>query len=180
MKRVGTVLLCEDSQHEAFVRRFLKRRPLAAGHLRVEKCPGGSAEQFVRERYPIELKELRRRHARTALIVVVDGDGEGVQRRRAALAEACQAVNLEDRTAAESVAILVPTWNIETWLAYLAGESVDEERRNYPRLRTESDCQPQVETLASMCDRRQLRAPAPPSLEDACREYEGIRAKLDV
>ena len=39
MRRVGTVLLCEDSQHEAFVRRFLKKRRLVTGHLRVEKCP---------------------------------------------------------------------------------------------------------------------------------------------
>ena len=31
MRRVGTVLLCEDSQHEAFVRRFLKKRRLVTG-----------------------------------------------------------------------------------------------------------------------------------------------------
>ena len=176
MRRVNIVLLCEDSQHEAFVRRFLKRRRLIAGRLRVEKCPGGSAEQFVRERYPVELKARRRRHANTTLIVVIDGDSEGVQKRRASLTEACQAAKTEDRTAAEPVLVLVPTWNIETWLAYLAGESVDEAKGDYPRLPRESDCQRQVEALASMCEGGQLRIPAPASLQDACSEYERFLA----
>ena len=178
MRRVGTVLLCEDSQHEAFVRRFIKKRRLVTGHLRVEKCPGGSGEQFVRKQYPVELVALRTRHAKSALIVVVDGDKEGVQGRCEQLADACRDAGIKDRAAAESVVVLVPTWNIETWLAYLAGGSVDETRPDYPRLSKESDCQPDVEALASMCEAGRLRTPAPPSLQDACEEYEGLRAKL--
>ena len=179
MRRVGTVLLCEDSQHEAFVRRFLKKRRLVTGHLRVEKCPGGSAEQFVRKQYPVELAALRTRHAKSALIVVIDGDKEGVQRRRDQLADACRDAGIEDRRAdTESVVVLVPTWNIETWLAYLAGESADETKPDYPRLPKESACQRHVEALASMCEAGRLRTPAPPSLQDACEEYEGFRAKL--
>lgn len=177
MRRVDAVLLCEDLQHEVFVRRFLKRVGLVRS-LRVQKCPGGSAEQFVRTRYPVELAALRKRHAKTALIVVIDGDSEGVQRRRNSLAAECLAVDIEDRTGAESVVILVPTWNIETWLAYLAGESVDKTKGNYPRLSKESDCQPQVEALASMCEHGELRKPAPASLQAACKEYGTFRAKL--
>ena len=172
------MLLCEDSQHEAFVRRFLKRRRLVTGHWRVEKCPGGSAEQFVRERYPVELKALRRRHAKTVLIVVIDGDSDGVQTRRASLAGACRAANIEDRTAAEPVVVIVPTWNVETWLAYLAGASVDETRGDYPRLDKEGDCQPHVEALAAMCEQGHLRTPAPTSLQDACGEYERFRRSI--
>ena len=174
MRRVGAVLLCEDAQHEAFVRRFLKRRRVATGHLRVEKCPGGSAEQFVRKRYPVELAAMRRRHSQSVLIVVLDGDGEGVRRRRGALAAVCREAGVDDRTASEPVVVLVPTWNIETWLAYAAGEIVDENRPDYPRLARESECQPQVEALAAMCEQRRLRTPAPPSLEDACNEYERL------
>ena len=176
MRRVGIVLLCEDLQHAVFVRRFLKRRGLDTGQMRVEKCPGGSAEQFVRERYPLELEALRGRHPKTVLIVVIDGDSKGVRRRRASLAEECRAANIKDRTAAEPVLVIVPTWNIETWLAYLAGDSVDETKGDYPRLSRESDCRPQVEALAAMCEQGQLRAPAPASLQDACSEYERVRA----
>ena len=174
MRRVGIVLLCEDLQHEVFIRRFLKKRRLVVD--RVAKCPGGSAEQFVRERCPLELQALRQRHASTVLIVVIDGDSEGVQRRRDSLAAACRAANVEDRTAADPVVIIVPTWNIETWLACLAGDSVDETKGDYPRLSRESDCQLQVEALAAMCEQGRLRTPAPASLQDACSEYERFRA----
>ena len=113
MRRVGIVLLCEDLQQAVFVRRFLKRRGLDTGQMRVKQCSDGSAEQFVRERYPVELKELRRRHPKTVLIVVIDGDREGVRRRRASLADACRAADTEDRTAADPVVVIVPTWNID-------------------------------------------------------------------
>ena len=38
MRRVGTVLLCEDSQHEVFVRRFLKKRRLVTGRELPSAC----------------------------------------------------------------------------------------------------------------------------------------------
>lgn len=178
MRRVRKVLLCEDSQHEAFVRRFLKKRGLDTRDLYVQKCPGGSAEQFVRERYPVELKALRTRHANSALIVVIDGDGEGVQRRRDQLADACRDADINDRTVAEPVVVIVPTWNIETWLAYADGESVDETRGDYPRLPRVGACQRHVEALAAMCERGHLRTPAPASLQDACEKYRIFRTNL--
>jgi len=39
MRRVMIVLLCEDSQHESFVRRFLKTMGWDTRQLRVEKAP---------------------------------------------------------------------------------------------------------------------------------------------
>jgi len=56
-RRVQIVLLCEDSQHEAFVRRFLVGMGWETRGMRVEKSPsaGGSAEQWVRIRFPKEL-----------------------------------------------------------------------------------------------------------------------------
>jgi hypothetical protein len=51
IRRVKIVLLCEDSQHEAFARRFLGGMGWNTREIRVEKSPsaGGSAEQWVRE-----------------------------------------------------------------------------------------------------------------------------------
>ncbi len=58
IRRVKIVLLCEDSQHEAFARRFLKGMGWNTRELRVEKSPSasGSAEQWVREEFPNELR----------------------------------------------------------------------------------------------------------------------------
>lgn len=178
MRRVNVVLLCEDVQQEAFVRRFLKAQKVEVGDLRVEKCSAGSAEQFVRQRYPEELAALRRRHARSLLIVVLDGDALGVRQRKEDLAAACLAAGIEDRPLDGSVTVLVPTWNVESWLAYLGGERVDESRGDYPRLARPGDCQQQVVALAAMCAERHLRPPAPASLVDACTEYRSLQDRL--
>lgn len=174
-RNVQIVLLCEDSQHEAFARRFLEARRLSTGRIRVEKAPrgGGSAEQFVRERFPIELASHRRIQGRVgqALIVLIDGDDHGVAGRMAQFDAACKTADQTPRDANESVAVFVPTWSIETWFAYLDGQAVDETRSNYPRLVRERDCGRHVDALVQMCNEEKLRQPALPSLEAACEEF---------
>lgn len=102
---------------------------------------------------------------------MLDGDQQGVAGRCRTLDEACDAADVERRRSDEPVAIFVPTWNIETWLAYLDGQTVDEQRNNYPRLEEAGDCQRHVEELHQMCQACQLRLPAPHSLELACEKY---------
>jgi len=172
-RRVQLVLLCEDNQHEAFARRFLNAMGWETRAMRVEKAPGGrgAGEQFVRERFSLELKAQRSRPVSQALVVLIDGDHHGVAARLHQLDQACRDAGVAERTDEERVAIIVPTWNIETWLAYLDGEQVREDRSEYPRLPRERDCQGHVEALVRMCKVGQLREPAPPSLEAACGEY---------
>ena len=67
--------------------------------------------------------------------------------------------------------MFIPTWNIETWFAYLDGGAVDEARSDYPRLPRERDCQRHVTVLADMCRAGALRQPCPPSLDRTCDEY---------
>ena len=173
------VLLCEDTQHEVFVRRFLNRMGWSTRRLRVERAPRGrgSAEQFVGARFPSELAEHRRRvHVTQALVVIIDGDNRGVAERRTELDEACRENEVQARLAGERVLVLVPTWNVETWIAYLDGQTVDEMRPDYPRLQQPRRCQQHVDALAAMCRGDGLRAPSPPSLEAACAEYQRLPA----
>lgn len=175
-RNVQLVLLCEDRQHETFARRFLANAGWSTRRLRVELAPDGrgSAEQFVRERFPIELASFRTRsdHVDQALIVVVDGDRGGVAERLDQLADSCRAEGVEPRKPGERVAVFIPSWNIESWLAYLNGDSVDETRANYPRLERERDCQRHVDVLFEMCNKKALRQPAPTSLDAACVECQ--------
>lgn len=173
MRHVRAVVLCEDLQHEVFLRRFLKASGRGTRQLRIVKAPPGrgSAEQFVRETYARELAALRRPGATSLLIVMIDGDNRGVRTRQRELQAACESAGVQPREQSEHVLILVPTWRIETWLAYLAGETVDETDRNCPRLAREADCQSHVNTLVEMCRRGRLRTPAPASLSAACEEY---------
>lgn len=174
-RKVQIVLLCEDTQHEAFARRFLNRMGWSTRRMRVEKGSGrgGSAEQFVRERFPTELATYRskRGFVGQALIVVIDGDQHGVKGRHDELDALIRAETGTARQADEKVAVFVPAWRIETWFAYLDGEDVDETKRDYPRLVRERECGRHVGALADMCHAGELRPPAPPSLQAACDEF---------
>lgn len=177
MSGVRITLLCEDSQTDSFVRRFLKRRNFHGRDVRTLPLPEGrqSGEQWVRERYPAELRTIRGRQG-AYLIVVTDADDRSTNDRRRQLEAACREQNVPARTGADPVILIVPRRNIETWLAYLdAGNEVDE-AKTYPRLKRERDCDRHAGTLFGMCrDARQLDAAAPPSLREACEEYSRLR-----
>lgn len=175
-RSVQLILVCEDSQHETFARRFLEKAGWSTRRLRVVKAPrgGGSAVQFIREHFPIELSAYRSNRNRVAqgLVVILDGDNQGVAHRLNELDTVCQAQGLKSREKDEHVAIIVPTWNIETWLAYLDGATVDQGKSDYPRLDRPRDCQQHVNQLYAMCQQGALRQPAPASLEAACEEFQ--------
>ena len=175
-RSIQIVLLCEDGQHEAFARRFLKKMGWDNRQLRVEKAPKGrgSGEQYVRERFPIELAACRKQAVFRGLIALIDGDSKGVVGRLDELKEACKERDIDFRRDDEPILAFVPTWQLETWFAYLDGEVVDENKRDYPRLRRPRDCQKHVDILAEMCRGRKLRHPAPSSLVAACKEYDRL------
>ncbi|HEX4962009.1 MAG TPA: hypothetical protein VF173_14315 [Thermoanaerobaculia bacterium] len=172
-RRVQLVLLCEDKQQEVFARRFLNAVGWETRAMRVEKAPPGrgAGEQFVRERFPRELKAHRSRPVSQALVVMMDGDAAGPAARLQQLGKVCREAGIAERAGDERVAVFIPTWNIETWLAYLEGRQVEEGRSDYPRLASERDCQRHVEALVQMCRTEKLREPAPSSLNAACSEY---------
>ena len=175
-KRAQYVLVCEDAQHEAFARRFLREVGLLKDRyqMRVERSAAGrgAADHFVEQEYVTELDVGRRTHVATTLVLVTDGDAIGIDKRMRRLDEACRRRGVEPRSSADRVAVFVPTWNVETWLAYLDGETVDEGRKDYPRLPRPRDCIEHVRVLARMCRSGKLRTPAPESLRTACKEYE--------
>ena len=175
MSRVHITLLCEDSQTDAFVRRFLKRRNFRRRDITTLPLPAGgqSGEQWVRTRYPAELSAIRRRR-RACLVVVTDADTGSTDARRAQLEAECKQQKIPPRENADPVVVVVPRRNIETWLAYLGGTSVDEVTV-YPRLSRERDCGPHANRLYDMCRGERLAEPAPPSLREACDEYRKLR-----
>ncbi len=171
-RKVQLVLLCEDRQHEAFLRRFLELDGWHARSFRVERnAKPGSGEQWVRVRYPDELRKLRATpHISKGLIVCIDEDTRGAGRREEQLADSLNALGMGAVGPNEKVLHVVPARNIETWIAYLDGKDVDE-MTSYPKLPFQRECAPMVRVLKDMCDAGGLRQPAPPSLERTCVEY---------
>lgn len=173
---VRITLLCEDSQTDSFVRRFLKHRNFRSRDIRTLPLTrgAGSGEQWVRERYPVELRAIRAVQ-NAYLIVVTDADSRPTQERRAQLEAECEREGIPQRREDDRVLVIVPRRNIETWLAYLDGEDVDESC-SYPRLRREGDCAAHAGSLYRMCHETQRRRePAPPSLLESCAEYRKLR-----
>ena len=176
MSGVRVTLLCEDSQTDSFVRRFLRRRNVPSRDIRTLPLPhgAGSGEQWVRQRFPVELRAIRA-VKNAYLIVVTDADIGPTQARRAQLEAECEREGIPRRREDDRVFVIVPRRNIETWLAYLDGSDVDESR-SYPRLSRERDCAAHAKNLYRMCHETQrLREPAPPSLREACDEYRKFR-----
>lgn len=140
-RRAQVILLCEDGQHEAFLRRFLNAIGIHPRAITVVKCPSGRGcgEQWVREHYAAEVRKLRASQVARALVVVLDEDNQGIGRREEQLARALRDADLEPRGDAERIVHVIPARNIETWLTYLRGGTVDE-RARYPKLDRPREC----------------------------------------
>ena len=169
MNRARITILCEDKQHESFIRRFLKKRNRRV--YTVSRSDSGAGDQYVRDNYPAYLDAIRKRNG--ILVVMIDGDNYSIAERLKQLNDACTQSGVSPRNTSDKVAVFIPKRNIETWLAYLDGERVNETDR-YPRLERERECQRHVGVLEQMCSEGKLRTPAPESLEVACREYNNV------
>lgn len=172
MNRPQITVLCEDKQHATFIRIFLKKRKRRVQ--RTLLTPNkGAGDQFVRNNYPEQLDAIRKRNG--ILVVMIDGDNYSIEQRMKQLNDACTQNGISPRESGDKVkiAIFVPKRNIETWLAYLDGEPVNE-TDEYPKLRRERECRRHVDVLEQMCAEGKLRTPAPPSLEDACGKYNNV------
>jgi len=182
------IVLCEDKLQKVFVLRFLKKG-WKKGKYDVTVVPypqggsGGAGEKHVRDNYPRQLTACRARHAGTILIVVMDADAGTVDEHHRELERACSCVQppVGVRQASEPVVHVIPKRHIETWLAYLGNDDVDEDRsyRSDCGFRgCEADCHSLVDRLAMACKNREQLADMPDSLGRACIEFERIRGLL--
>ncbi|MEE3715506.1 hypothetical protein V2H45_01965 [Tumidithrix elongata RA019] len=176
--RKTIVILCEDLQQEVFVRSFLQKRGFNRRWFSPNICPSGqqSGEQFVRDRYPAEVRAYRskKNHLDIALVVVIDADTNEVENRFKQLEQALKDQSLPPRQPDEKIAVFVPKRNIETWIHYLMGESVDELTAYSKFSRQEGNCKPYVEELAVQCQQVGLTDDAPLSMRIACAELQKI------
>jgi len=176
-RRVQIVILCEDRQQEVFARYFLKKRGFT-GRFRANICPEGSqaGEQYVRTHYPEEVKAYRQNRNRVAigLVVLIDADTGTLEARLNGLARVLDEDEQKNREPNEAIAIFVPKRNIETWIHYLQGETVNEEDAYAKFEKNEAACKTAVENLADRCYSQSLPEDAPRSLQAACEELQRL------
>jgi hypothetical protein len=179
-RRVQIVLLCEDRQQEVFVRYLLNELGFSTRNIRTLVCPKGSqsGEQFVRESYPTEVKAYRSKasYLSIGLVVVIDADTRTLEERLNQLDDILKADSQKIRQINEAIAVFVPKRNIETWIHYLQGETVDEETE-YSKFPRESACKPYIENFVNQFYQG-LDENAPLSLQAAYRELQRILSLL--
>lgn len=172
------IVLCEDRSHWHFIRAYLIARGWNARQLfhRIAPNGEGAAERWVIDKYPEELRAYRaKKHENLVFVVMIDGDRYSCGERIAYLNDERRLAEcgMEARTAGERVGIFVPCRNIETWMVFLEGESVDEQK-DYKSLVKISPSEA-ARGLAAMC---QNGWPAdrevPVSLSAACHEWSRL------
>jgi hypothetical protein len=117
-------IVCEDRLTERFLRRLCERYGAQVLDVVVAPFGKGAASNWVKQQYPTYVKRRRAKgyQQQLGLLVCIDGDDKGTATRQRELAQQLESAGLPARTPDEPVAILVPTWSIETWLAYLCGK----------------------------------------------------------
>ncbi|AFZ24350.1 hypothetical protein Cylst_2111 [Cylindrospermum stagnale PCC 7417] len=178
-RRLQITILCEDRQQEVFVRYFLKKRGFT-GNIKPIICLQGAGEQLVRDNYPKEVKAYRSKNYLSGMLVVlIDADNGTVENRLRQLNNALIEDSQEPRQPNERIAIFVPKRNIETWVHYLQGETVNETDAYTKFRENEAICKPGVEQLATQCSQGNLDVNTPPSLQAACGELQRLLPLLD-
>jgi hypothetical protein len=113
-------LLGEDQNHERFALGLMRRLGFNSQPVKVFLSPSGrgAASAWVTAQYADVLRRTVRIRPgeRVALVVMIDGDRVGVRQRKHELAEALRMRHFPARSETEPLAVLVPTWSIETWL----------------------------------------------------------------
>lgn len=99
------------------------------------RCPAarGTAAGYVLARYPDAVKRWRSasHDENVGLLVVIDGDEQGLLKRRQQLTEALKRAGVAPVEPSDPVAVLTPTWHIETWIAWLCGHRPIDEQTRY-------------------------------------------------
>jgi len=138
------VILGEDQEHVNLVRRYLLRAGQSDRNFRPVPLPGnrGCGSQYVREQFPGQVAECRMRLGRGALcvlIVLADADHLTTVEREQTLHEE---LNLAGENAVipnEPVIVLIPKWQVETWIKCALGQHMSEDDRDTDRPPVSSD-----------------------------------------
>lgn len=127
----NVIVLAEDQEHQNLVRRYLLCANLSYGNLRQLSSPAGrgSGSQYVREQFPNQVKECRGvlgRKTTCLLIVITDADNLTTAGREQTLQHSLTQVGLAAIIQNEPIVVLIPKWQVETWIKCLLGQTVSE------------------------------------------------------
>ena len=115
------IMLGEDPPHRQFMEVLCDRAGWRIEDQRIQPSGQGAASGWVLQQFAEAHREVTSaKLPGLGLLVCIDGDNVGFETRRRALLEQ---VNSHP---SDPVAIVCPTWSIETWLQFFDGEPCNE------------------------------------------------------
>jgi hypothetical protein len=125
-KKLRCLLLCEDTEQERFFRPILERL-FRRVYVEPRKRQGGAS--FVLQRLGHLAGYIRQyQQEAVALLVVIDGDSAGFQKR---LEEIGETAGFTGAPWEEKIGRCVPCRNVETWEMWLCGKRDLDEKADY-------------------------------------------------
>ena len=184
-------ILCEDKAQYSFIRGFLMGQGVENDR-RISPCrdlPEGtrSGEQFVREHFANDFREVARGRENVLLVVVQDIDrvNKSLDDARNDLNSLVQAAGMNGFTATDKLLLVFPKRNIETWFEWLLqvpprsqiSESDDykfkHKRSKSGKLgKNASDLYTMSQSDSSVCEN------TPDSLVNACESFRALSEVL--
>ena len=114
------------------------------------------------------------------LVVAIDADTKTCTERKERLHKSCEVASVEPRQETDKLMLFIPKRNIETWIKFYDGKSVDEEH-DYAHFLNghESDCYPAADKMSEEFSTGAVSAVLP-SLHDAYTDYAHLAALLEA
>lgn len=173
-------ILCEDKLTHCYVRHFLIAQGISGRKIFPLPLPAdGCGEQYVRQEFPKYLSVLRSKNFDSnVLVVALDADKRTLLERKNQLDDACNAADVPLRSESDRLLVFIPKRNIETWIKYFDGATVNEEE-DYAHFLNghESDCYPAAEKMATEFSVENFIFELP-SLQSAHNEYSNLARML--
>lgn len=185
MKNIGNyqaIILCEDHSHYRFLREFLIGMGISHRRIlppRMAPIGRGSAEQWVLEQFPGELRSFRSRSTRTLLLVAIDADTSSVAERHESLLQELAKTGEPPLQTNEAVAFIIPKRNIETWFHFLLTSEINEDksyRIYYRKSISHKDLIQQLTTTFCQTPHKS----APPSLQTAQMAWKQVSLTIST
>ncbi|MEC4985411.1 MAG: hypothetical protein SAJ37_13135 [Oscillatoria sp. PMC 1068.18] len=184
-------ILCEDIDHERFIREYLICRGWDDRKIRDFGNPKGKIVKnnnaLIVKYYPELIKSYRSHNYRNiAVVVMIDADEDSLYDKmrslHIALDETAGNLNQDTRFPNEKIAIFVPARNIETWFYYINSDRSNQECNETTDYKDKAMSLKQRIELAKKSARILANEICPdgvdqidlPSLRYACRELERL------
>ena len=175
-------VLCEDKAHEVFVRGFLGTKIANVSRRLVSRIAPegkGDASGWILKEFPDELTahQSKASHQDRWLVVAIDGDRKGYQKRILQLRGECERRGIEFRRDDENVLFICPTWSIETWTIWLEDTTLDVSEAQTLKGHRSSparEVKKAARRLSGLCDTNDELKNMPDSLKKACVECARI------